>query len=79
MKYYIETIEQVRQEDDSLVEYGKLEKFADEQSALVSFYQKLTNVANSKAHTYLNIKIMNSYGSVIKYDQLGKYIPAEVE
>lgn len=79
MKYYIEIIEQIRQDDDTLAEYGKLERFNDETSALVSFYTKLTNVANSKAHTYLNIKILNSYGSIVKYDQLGKYIPAAEE
>ena len=77
MKFYIQTIEQIRQEDDTLVEYGKTEKFADEQSALVSFYTKLTNVANSKAHTYLNIQIINSYNSIVKADQLGKYIPSD--
>ena len=77
MKYYIQTIEQIRQEDDTLIEYGKTEKFNDEQSALVSFYTKLTNVSNSKSHTYLNIRIIDSYGSTIKFDQLGKYIPSD--
>ena len=79
MKYYIETIEQIIKEGE-LQEYGTTEKVADENSALSKYYTKLANVSADlgKNHTYMNIKIVNSYGVEIKRDQVGNYEVPEV-
>ena len=74
MKYYIDTIEQIPN-GDSFTEYGSREKKNDEQSALTAFYQKLSNVSADigKGHTFMNIKITDSIGTIVKYDQIGVY------
>ena len=76
MKFYIDTIEQVIGNEGALSEYGSREKKNDEQAALTSFYQKLSNVAAdlNKGHTYMDIKITNSLGGIIKRDQVGAYV-----
>lgn len=74
MQYYIESIEQIIK-DGELQEYGATEKVADENSALSKYYTKLSNVAADlgKNHTYMNIKIVNSYGVEVKKDTIGDY------
>ena len=74
MKFYIQTIEQV-QNENALSEYGATEKVNTEESALTKFYQKLSNVSADlgKGHTYMDIKIVNSEGGCIKKDQVGQY------
>ena len=74
MQYYIITIEQIIK-DGALTEYGATEKVADENSALSKYYTKLSNVANDlgKNHTYMFIKIVNSYGVAVKTDTIGDY------
>ena len=73
MKYYLDTIEQIK-EEGSYTEYGKREKKDDYQAALVAFYDKLKNVSNSASHTWMDIKIVNSEGGIEKKDSIGKYI-----
>lgn len=74
MKYYVDTIELVNgQEEGTFNEYGNREKFDSEKSALTRFYTKLTNVANSANHVFLDIKIVNSLGGCIKRDSIGQY------
>lgn len=76
MKYYIETIEQTLI-DETLNEYAKVEKYDTLQSATTNFYQKLANVSADigKNHTYMNIKVVNSFGVVVKEDTIGVYQP----
>ena len=77
MKYYIDTIEQIRGEQEgTYTEYGKREKANTENAALSKFYTTLANVAadlDSK-HTYMDIKITNSLGGIIKKDSVGTYM-----
>jgi len=75
MKFYIDTIEQVIS-DGVRSEYGSRERKNDENSALTAYYQKLSNVAAdlNKGHLYMDIKITNSLGGIIKRDQLGAYV-----
>lgn len=78
MKYYVDTIEQIKgEEEGTYTEYGKREKKNDYQSALVAFYDKLMNVSNSATHVWLDIKIVNSKGGIEKKDSIGAYVEAE--
>lgn len=74
MSYYIQTIEQIIK-DNALAEYGTIEKITDEQLAYSKFYKKLSDVSASigKAHTFMDIKILNSVGGIIKKDSIGTY------
>lgn len=79
MQYYIQTIEQINK-DGVISEYGATEKVADENMALNKYYTKLANVSADigKNHTYMNIKVVNSYGVVVKEDTVGNYVVEEV-
>ena len=80
MKFYLDTIEQIKgEEEGTYTEYGKREKHNTEQSALTKFYQTLSNVAASSQHVYMDIKITNSEGGCIKKDSIGKYIDQDQE
>lgn len=75
MKFYINTIEQINTED-GVTEYGKTEKYDTENTALVKYYEKLANVSASiekGTHLYMSIKIVNSFGGVVKEDMVGVY------
>ena len=79
MSYYVLTIEQIKGESEgSVSEYANVKKYADEQSALVYFYSRCSEIANAlgKTHYYGHIKVMNSLGGVTKQDTIGKYIEA---
>lgn len=78
MKYYVNTIEQITA-DEGYAEYSKSEKVNDYQSALTKFYKKLSDVSADigKNHTYLNITIVQSTGSVLKCDEVGTYVGNE--
>lgn len=80
MQYYIESIEQIIK-DGVLQEYGATEKVADENSALSKYYKKLSDVSADigKNHTYMNIKIVNSYGVQVKADVVGDYVEEVTE
>lgn len=75
MKYYIETIEQITNEE-GLAEYGGTEKVNDLNLAQSKYYKKLSDVSADigKNHTYMNIKIVNSYGVTVKEDAVGNYL-----
>jgi endo-alpha-1,4-polygalactosaminidase (GH114 family) len=78
MNYYLDTIEQIKgEEEGTYTEYGKREKKDSEQAALVAFYDKLKNVANSTQHTFMDIRIVNSIGGCVKKDYIGKYVDVE--
>jgi hypothetical protein len=77
MKFYIDTIEQIiGEEEGTYTEYGLREKVNDENLALSKYYTKLSNVAADlgKGHVYMDIKISNSIGGIVKRDTLGEYI-----
>lgn len=77
MKYYIQTIEQIKGETEgTYTEYGNTEKVNDEQVALSKFYKKLSDVsaALGKTHVFMDIKIVNSVGGCIKKDSIGTYV-----
>ena len=75
MKFYLDKIEQVKTETEGEYnEYGSRTKYGDEHTALTKFYETLMNVSNSSAHVYLDIKIFNSEGGIVKKDSIGAYI-----
>jgi hypothetical protein len=51
-----------------------------ENMALNNYYTKLANVSADigNNHTFMNIKIVNSYGVVVKEDTVGNYVVEEV-
>ena len=74
MKYYIMTIEQYTpQNAEGKAEQAKVEKKNTLDSALSYFYNCLKTVADSAAHNFLDIKIYNSEGGLVKRDAYGKY------
>lgn len=75
MAFYIDTIEQIIK-DGAYAEYGGREKVADENTALSKFYKKLSDVSADigKNHTYMDIKITNSLGGIVKKDSVGTYV-----
>jgi len=78
MKYYIMTIEQyTAQGAETKTEQAKVEKKNTYDSALSYFYGTLKTVADSAAHNYLDIKIVQSDGGIIKKDVYGAYVDEE--
>ena len=80
MLYYIDTIEQVKGAGEGEInEYGSRTKKNSYETALTSYYASLSNVANDlisettpdKNHYYLDIRIVDSTGGVLKKDKLG--------
>jgi hypothetical protein len=80
MSFYIDTIEQIVGTEGGYSEYGGREKVGDEQLAYSKFYKKLSDVAADigKNHTYMDIKITNSLGGIIKKDSIGEYKEADI-
>ena len=77
MAYYVLTIEQIKGESEGTYnEYANVKKYADEQSALVYFYTRCSEIANAlgKTHYYGHIKVVNSLGGVTKQDTIGQYV-----
>lgn len=75
MKYYIMTIEQyTAQGAEQKSEQSKVEKKSTYDSALSYFYNTLKTVADSAAHNFLDIKIVQSDGGIIKKDVYGAYV-----
>ena len=83
MRYYIDTIEQVKKEDGGVNEYGARAIQNEDKSyeeVLSAYYVKLGNVANDigdsddKKHYYMDIKIIDSDGGVLKKDKVGQRV-----
>ena len=81
MRYYIDTIEQVKGDEGAVNEYGKREIQNEDKSyeeVLSAYYVKLGNVANDigigKNHYYMDIKIIDSDGGVLKKDKVGQRV-----
>ena len=81
MAFYVDTIEQVKGvEEGTINEYGLRTKKATYESALTDFYTKLGNVANDlieadpeKNHYFMDIRIVDSKGGVVKRDSVGTH------
>lgn len=79
MKFYVDQIEQVKTDvEGQYNEYGSRTIKPDYPSARTFFYQRLTEVSNSSTHVYLDIKITESNGGIIKKDSIGEYIDTAV-
>ena len=77
MKYYVITCEQVHGEGGKLGEYMTKSDSMTEQSARTTFYDKCSAVnkdLSDNGHTFMDIKLVNSEGGVIKKDTLGAYV-----
>lgn len=81
MAYYIDKIEQVKgAEEGTINEYGSRTKQTSYESALTAFYTSLGNVANdlveadpTKNHYFMDIRIVDSKGGVLKKDTVGTH------
>ena len=80
MIYYVDTIEQVKGENDTVNAYGKREQSKTSYEATLSkYFTKLANVSNDiitpetpdKNHYYMDIRIVDSTGGVLKKDSIG--------
>ena len=80
MAYYVLVIEQI-EKDGEVTEYANTKKYSDEQSAMVYFYTRCSEIANAigETHIFGHLKVMNSLGGIIKFDSIGTYteVPAE--
>lgn len=80
MIYYIDTIEQTKGENDTVNEFGKREQWKLTYEATLSkYFTKLANVSNDiitpetpdKNHYYMDIRIVDTTGGVLKKDSVG--------
>lgn len=75
MKFYVDQIEQVKTDvEGEYNEYGSRTIKPDFTSARTFFYERLSQVSNSKAHVYFDIKITASNGGIMKKDSIGEYV-----
>ena len=81
MAFYLDKIEQVKgTEEGQINEYGSRTKQNTYESALTAFYTSLGNVANdlieadpTKNHYFMDIRIVDSKGGVLKRDSVGTH------
>ena len=82
MAYYVDKIEQVvGTEETPINEYGSRAKKGSYDEALTSFYTDLMNVSNdihtedepTKKHYFMDIRIVDGKGGVVKKDAVGQY------
>ena len=69
MIYYIDTIEQVKGENDTVNEYGGRAKEGSDLNAVLSkYFKKLSDVSADigKNHYYMDIRIVDTTGGVSK-------------
>lgn len=79
MKFYVFAIEQTLIEGTYNEYAPAVKKYNDLNSALVYFFTRLGELANSATHTYAELKIINSGGTVVKKDSIGAYVIVENE
>lgn len=85
MAFYIDTIEQTKGDEGGINEYGKREKWdLPIEQVEAKFFKKLSDVSadlvtidESKKHYYMDIRIVDSTGGVIKKDSVGTYKESE--
>jgi len=80
MKYYVVVVQQWTQEGATApTESAKVTKKNTYDEALSLFYDNLKTVADTSAYNFLDAKIMQSDGGIIKRDTYGKYIEVPQE
>ena len=81
MKYYIDSIEQIKGEDGDFTEYGKREKYDNLNTALTKYYKKLSDVSAvlGVTHVYMHSQICNSLGGIARHDSRGEYTSISVD
>ena len=75
MIYYIDTIEQVKTDEGGVNEYGGRAKEGSDLNAVLSkYFKKLSDVSADigKNHYYMDIRIVDTTGGVIKKDSVGQ-------
>ena len=80
MIYYIDTIEQTKTDEGGVNEYGKREQWKlPIEQVEAKFYKKLSDVSadlisidESKKHYYMDIRITDTTGGVLKKDSVGQ-------
>lgn len=86
MIYYIDTIEQTKKDDGTVNEYGKREQCKMTLHATESkYFKKLSDVSNdliedseSNKHYYMDIRIVDTTGGVLRKDAVGTMQNVEV-
>ncbi len=81
MAFYVDKIEQVvGTEETPINEYGGRTKFGTYEGALTKFYTDLGNVSNdlvevdpTKKHYFMDIRIVDGLGGVVKRDSIGTH------
>ena len=81
MIYYIDTIEQIVKDGENTEYGGRAKESADLNAVLAKYYKKLSDVSADigKNHLFMDIRIVNSLGEVVKKDAVGKYVDATAE
>lgn len=84
MAFYIDTIEQVKGEEEGTYnEYGKREKWSLPFNQVeAKFFKKLSDVSNdiiteetpNQNHYFMDIRIVDSLGGVLEKKSIGKYM-----
>lgn len=84
MKHYIETIEQIINEDGTYSEYGKTANASDDEStARAAWHEACATILHSiakdtgKHHVYASVKLINSLDGVLENAMLGAYVSEE--
>lgn len=77
--FYIDTIEQTKGDEGAVNEYGKREKWdLPLEQVQAKFFKKLSDVSadigEGKSHYYMDIRIVDSTGGVIKKDKVGQLV-----
>lgn len=77
MKYYVLVIQQWTQAGaEAPSESSKVTPKNTYDEALALFYDNLKTVSQTAAYNFMDAKIIQSDGGIIKKDQYGKYIEA---
>lgn len=80
MKYYVLTIQQWTQAGAEVPsEQSKVTKKNTYDEALAFFYDNLKTVSETPAYNFLDAKIIQSDGGIIKRDTYGAYIEADAQ
>ena len=77
MKYYVFSVEQLHNSEGKLIEYATKSDALSQQGAMTAFYDKCSAVnkdLSDNGHTFMDIKVVNSMGGIVKRDQLGQYV-----
>ena len=74
MKYYVFAIEQTLIEGEYSEFAPAVKKYDTYKAAETYFFTRLGELSNSAAHTWAELKIVNSRGGIVKKDSIGEYV-----